>query len=111
MAFPLAVYERAAYLMRGSYKDLSNFDCDNILYFKIDEMASHPFNRGWRIPFDQVDTFVEYAAHCISEQTYKCHGVMMPRVSYAGELYLVCPECGNIVHGKNHYGLQERCRT
>lgn len=72
----------------------------------IEKFLDIPFNREWEFNDKLLDKFKDF---CISIITHQCmknmhpltcgvgggsHDILVPRINYKGECYLVCPTCG-----------------
>lgn len=74
---------------------------------EIDIFFSSPFNKSWICPINQVEKFIPFAIQIISHQLdisyhpLTCgvdsgHKNLVPRITYEGNFFIICPTCGYI---------------
>lgn len=85
----------------GNYRDIP----DSEYYEAVQKYLDMPFNKEWECNPDRIDMFKDF---CISIITHQCmsnmhpltccsdHEILVPRIDFTGECYLVCPTCGYI---------------
>ena len=96
-------------------KDLSYIrsDKDSIKEI-VNEYLFSDFNKNWELPSPlSQETYDNFKRFLILNSIHQCnknthpltcgvgggtHDILVPRISYKGELYLVCPTCGWIQH-------------